>query len=73
MMNVPLREQYISEPEMEAIRGLLLYLNQNMSPNTIGISIDAIVTDAGGDHVGVVKWANDEGGYALHFFARGSA
>lgn len=58
---------YISEQELNSIKGLLHYLNENMPPSE-GLGVDANVHDANGESLGLITYNNEPGaGYVLKF------
>lgn len=67
-----LAEQYISEPELNQVKGLIAYLNHAMPADGSNLAVEAVLTDSNGEHVGVVKvpegTAAVGAGYALHYY-----
>lgn len=58
---------YLSEQELNEVKGLMHYLNANMSPNQGTLVADVKLTDAAGQPAGGIEWnAADAGaGYVL--------
>lgn len=59
---------YLNEQELNQVKGLLHYLNENMLPNE-GVGVDVALTDSNGESLGTVRYISDEpgAGYALEF------
>lgn len=66
-------EQYVSEADLNVIKGLVHYLNSNL-PEIEGLSAEVRLTDSNGEHVGTIRTPTGEGsvgaGYAFHFLIR---
>ena len=57
---------YMTELELNSLKGLMHYLNTNMKPEA-GVGIDVHMTDANGDSMGVVTWDTDADEFVLRF------
>jgi hypothetical protein len=55
--------QFITESELNALKGLLHYLNTNMSPTDSEIGLNITVIDSNGEKLATVGY--DEPGYVL--------
>jgi hypothetical protein len=60
---------YISEPELNAVKGLMHYLNENLRPLDGFMGVDVRLTDSNGEALGTVYYKADEpgAGYVLEF------
>jgi hypothetical protein len=58
--------QFVNEQELNSIKGLLHYLNNNFTPDGGQVSADVNVIDSNGESVGRIEWVQGIG-YALHF------
>jgi hypothetical protein len=58
---------YISEVELNAVKGLLHYLNTNMQPID-GIAVEGRIIDSNGESLGEIRYEQEPGaGYVLGF------
>lgn len=58
---------YISETELNSVKGLLHYLNENLRP-TEGMDVEAKLTDSNGESLGTIAYEGEPGaGYVLRF------
>jgi hypothetical protein len=60
---------YLSEGELNAIKGLMHYLNTNMTP-TDTVGVDVQFTDSNGESLGMVTWepgVGQNGSFVLKF------
>lgn len=60
---------YLSEGDLNAVKGLMHYLNTNMMP-AVAVGIDVTMTDSNGESLGTIAWDSDFGGdgeYVLKF------
>jgi hypothetical protein len=60
--------QYISENELDVVKGLLHYLNQNVDPPTTGVAFEGRIIDSNGESLGDINYEGEPGaGYVLTF------
>lgn len=58
----------VTERELNAIKGLLHYLNENVAPPTeAGLSVEVKLIDSNGDSLGVIDWSSSTEAYCLYF------
>lgn len=57
--------QYISEAELNVVKGLLHYLNENVAPIE-GVAFEGRLIDTNGESLGEVHW-KPGAGYVLAF------
>lgn len=59
--------QYLNEQDLNAVKGLIHYLNENLQADTTGLTAEVSLIDSNGEAAGVIKESSGPGGYALHF------
>lgn len=64
-----LAEQYLTEAELNRIKGLVHYLNENLMDATGtdagSAAADVALTDTNGEHLGDIKYNRDAKAYAF--------
>ena len=58
---------YISEQELNTIKGLLHYLNESLPHGHAQIDVEAELTDANGESLGSIRWEPNTERYVLVF------
>lgn len=57
---------YLDEQELNQVKGLMHYLNGNLTPGHGGLVANIVLTDSNGEAAGVVSYEGEPGpGYVL--------
>lgn len=58
---------YMDEGELNSIKGLLHYLNDNLQPPGSSVAADVKLIDGNGDTLGVLEYSSDADCYVFQF------
>ena len=58
---------FVTENELNTIKGLLHYLNENMQPTQCKVGVDIALTDSNGENLGKIEFNANGPGYVMSF------
>jgi hypothetical protein len=57
--------QFITEDDLNAVKGLIHYLSQNIHPTNNDLSVEVVIVDSNGEQLGRVEYNADVSRYVF--------